>query len=130
LDIVLTEAKSSELKAGILQNILQQRSAKEFLAKLKYSEDLIALTPLSSYGIVSDGSNWIFTKLIYDHITRKVFLIKSSSCNILPQLTVENVKKLISRILGMINVQLQTIQFIKNLNDQKSYRVRGSLVEK
>ncbi len=125
LDIVLTEAKrgSSELKNGILQNILQQRSAKEFLAKVVidpsltgserkrvYEETFLSLVPIPSYGIVSDGSNWIFTKTIYDTTSKKTIIIQSSSYNILPELTKDNIKTLISRILGIIHVQLAVIE--------------------
>ena len=84
LDIILTEAKKLEISQGVIQNLLQQRASQEFLTNvlLDFNEtgesrkrcfqeafDVVAST--STCGTVSTGSEWVFTKICYDTLTRK-----------------------------------------------------------
>jgi hypothetical protein len=78
LDIVLTEAKKGDLKSGLLQNLLQQRAALEFLAnmvigkevkgvlrKRKFSEMFDQLRfEIPTFGIVSTAKEWQFSRSV------------------------------------------------------------------
>jgi hypothetical protein len=77
-DMVLTEAKKQDLEYGLVQNLLQQYSSLEYLSnvvnaseanylekKRKAAELMNSLsTTLTTYGIVSTGKEWIFSKCI------------------------------------------------------------------
>jgi hypothetical protein len=121
-DIVVTEAKRgyTEWMEDILRNIVQQRSAKEFLSKAimdpsltgenrkrKYEENFSVMVPLPSYGIVSNGMDWIFIKTIYNCSSKKTVVVHSASYNILPKISLEDIKQLISRIVGILELQLK-----------------------
>jgi hypothetical protein len=78
------EAKKLEISQGVIQNLLQQRASQEILTNvlLDFNEtgesrkrcfqealDVVASTP--TCGAVSTGSEWVFTKICYDTLTKK-----------------------------------------------------------
>lgn len=84
LDIILTEAKKLEILPGVIQNLLQQRASQEFLTNvlLDFKEtgesrkrcfqlafDDIAST--ATCGCATTGSEWIFTKIRYNNVSKQ-----------------------------------------------------------
>lgn len=67
---------------------------------------------IASYGI--------FIKTILTQLTN---IIQSSSYNVLPYLAEENIKNLMSRILGIINIQLREIRKNKIYQEFKRARI-------
>jgi hypothetical protein len=85
LDIILTEAKTLDLKDGIIQNLLQLRSSQEFLAnslssvtdvgderKRNFDGAFEAIAKTPALGTVSNGREWVFTKLAYNEEKKSV----------------------------------------------------------
>ncbi len=78
LDIILTEAKKETAREGIIQNLLQQHASLEFLSNILIDIDIVGLDrkrkfnetfedirlSFPTFGIVSTGSEWIFTKCV------------------------------------------------------------------
>ena len=126
--IPTTEAKPYDPYSALLQNILQQRSAQEFQAmalwkvandrckKRKYIEEdetFAEILKLGSYGIVSNGAEWIFNKLFLGnpddpHLMHKVYM-SNKYCITLTNPTVEEVTAVLSRICSIINRRLGNI---------------------
>lgn len=126
LDIVLTEAKKGELKDGVLQNLLQLRSGQEFLANALVTTSLTGkkreqefdniledIVSVPSFGVVSNGKVWIFTKTVCDPIDGfKSTIVRSHPYPIsLDQtdLNVTEISKVISKITQIIYSQIQNI---------------------
>ena len=84
LDIILTEAKKVDIPNGVIQNLLQQRASQEFLSnvlldcnekgesrKRRFQEVFEAIASTATCGAVTTGSEWIFTRILYNHGTKK-----------------------------------------------------------
>jgi hypothetical protein len=138
LDIVLTEAKKHEVEDGILQNLLQQRASQEFLSntllsdnasnehfvgydrKRKFNEIFKDIASIPTFGIVSTGSEWVLTKLLYNSVTEK------SSLQISHKITVslaatevvifEEMKKLILKLANLI------LQHVENVRGSEKFQ--------
>jgi hypothetical protein len=78
IDIVLTEAKKTNMLEGLVQNLLQQGAAVDFYAnnfvnervvgeerKKKFDEVRSEIVSLPTYGIVSTGREWRFTRCLW-----------------------------------------------------------------
>jgi hypothetical protein len=92
IDIVLTEAKKSDLEGGINQNLLQQHSSLEFLAEMftgtldtdrkRYREEWDTnyneLSVVTTCGIVTTGKDWILNKVEISTADRVKHVYRSS----------------------------------------------------
>jgi hypothetical protein len=78
IDIVLTEAEKTNMLEGLVQNLLQQGAAVDFYAnnfmnervvgeerKKKFDEVRSEVVSLPTYGIVSTGREWKFTRCFW-----------------------------------------------------------------
>ena len=126
LDIVLTEAKKGQLKDGVLQNLLQLRSGQEFLANALVTTSLTGkkreqefdsilgdIVSVPSFGVVSNGKNWMFTRTVCDPDDGfKSIIVRSRAYPIsLDQtdLDVSEISKVISMVTQIIYTQIQNI---------------------
>lgn len=121
LDIVFTEAKKEDADQGIIQNLLQQRASLEFLSNVlvdtnlggeerkrkfqEYFDDLRLALP--TFGVVSNGTNWIFTKCI-----GKNDASEKTSILISPKISIEYNQGGDNNDVGMLSQTIQKIVFI------------------
>ncbi len=77
-DIVLTEVKKEQIEYSINQNLVQQKSSLEYISGLlvdknlngkryrdEYEDIYKEISTLETYGLVTNGRVWLFTKLFY-----------------------------------------------------------------
>ena len=135
IDIILTMAP--ELDAGEMQNLVQQRCSKEFLAKVavdptihgtkrkpEVESNLEKLKPINTFGIATDGTHWSFMKTCYDSTRGKNHFIRSFRyCSY----DVRYIKELISRIIGIIFQQLNEIRNSTSYKAFKQYPTEALL---
>mmetsp|Transcript_18924 Transcript_18924/g.17163 ORF Transcript_18924/g.17163 Transcript_18924/m.17163 type:complete len:461 (-) Transcript_18924:52-1434(-) len=124
IDIVLTEAKKKDIEEGLAQNLLQQISSLEFLTntllknitgesrKRKYSDLLQEISrSIPTYGIVSTGEVWAFTKCVRDSDTDTTIIFISEDIKLnfddLERLP-NSVKDILSIITRMVISQIET----------------------
>jgi hypothetical protein len=118
IDIVLTEAKKKSIEEGLAQNLLQQISSLEFLTnvllrkitgesrKRKYTELFQEISScIPTYGIVSTGVLWTFTKCVRKSDTDDTIISISEDIKLnfddlekLPN-TVKDILSIITRIV-------------------------------
>lgn len=85
LDIIITEAKKSDISQGVIQNLLQQRASQEFLTNVlvdfgekgesrtrSFQQAFDEIASIATCGCVTTGSTWIFTKIRYNGNKRSV----------------------------------------------------------
>ena len=114
LDIILTEAKKLEILQGVVQNLLQQRASQEFLTNvlLDFEEtgesrkrcfqdafDKIAST--ATCGCATTGSEWIFTKIRYNNVSKQSVVEISEKYTIDLGSTKEDLQQAIKPILSI-----------------------------
>lgn len=140
--ILLTEAKHTDLAAALLQNLLQQRAAQQFQAmalvtfeehpsKRRRFEDestFKQLLKLGSFGIVSNGAEWVFNKLFLndpedDRLMSKVHTSKKY-CISLEDPTVDEIKAVLGRICHIINLRMRDVGKVEVYK-----RVKNSLAQ-
>jgi hypothetical protein len=123
LSIILTEAKSRDIKKGLIQNLAQQRAALEFTTnfliasfgakrKLEFAEKFPEIAKHPSFGIVTTGEKWVFTKCVYDATSTKTSIVQSSVTEV--SLAEEHdrtgaIRKLLSTIAAIIHSQMQNV---------------------
>jgi len=96
INIVLTEAKKEDMEGGLIQNLVQQEASHESLAyailpadcknvavtrnvrKRKFDEISKSVARLPSYGIVTNGNCWIFSKIVRNPDNNSSVIYKSS----------------------------------------------------
>jgi hypothetical protein len=124
--VLLTEAKNTDLEGGQAQNIVQQESCRESLAnafvpfvavgearKRSFDEVYNVVRTIPTFGIVTTGRQWRFTKV--DHSREKTKVTKSSTFNLLldpiadpaQQATqLQNIKVILRLIVGVLECQM------------------------
>lgn len=127
--VLLTEAKNTDLEGGQAQNIVQQESCRESLAnafvpftlvgesrKRKFEEVFNVVRTIATFGIVTTGLYWRFTKV--DHSQDKTQVTKSSTFALLLNPTEEpaematqllNIKAILKRIVGILKHQMEQV---------------------
>ena len=127
--VLLTEAKNTDLEGGQAQNIVQQESCRESLAnafvpfnavgetrKRKFDEVYDVVRTIPTFGIVTTGRQWRFTKV--DHIHEKTKVTKSSTFDLLLDPTadpaqqatqLQNIKAILRRIVGVLEHQMAQV---------------------
>ena len=136
-EIILTEAKKSDLQTGLYQNLLQQHASLELLSDLFIDRNVLGtkrrfdyinnyndLKYISTAGIVTTGKAWVFNKVIIDKNADKKHIYRSSEIDltlnslVLNQSTAEPVmdgfresmKKLMKLICQLVLEQIEEIQ--------------------
>ena len=114
LDIILTEAKKLEILQGVIQNLLQQRASQEFLTNVlldfeetgesrkrcfQHAFDEIAST--ATCGCATTGSEWIFTKIRYNNVSKQSVVEISEKYTIDLGSTKEDLQQAIKPILSI-----------------------------
>jgi hypothetical protein len=131
LDIILTEVKKESATEGIIQNLLQQQASLEYLSNILINADVVGLErkrkfheiydelhmSLPTFGVVSNGSEWIFTKCIgnKNHFIEKTSIAISNTIKInYSEHTVHELEDTIKRILftitNMIIIQIENVK--------------------
>lgn len=120
------------MKAGVLQNLLQQqKSSKEFLTnaliekqilgqkrKLLFDEIYNDVVSVPLYGIVSNGKQWVFTKTQYrNDNTTNIHRSHEYEIN-LNNPTVEQISTVVSKIMNIVFSQMTA------LDNSQPYKLR------
>jgi hypothetical protein len=131
LDIVITEAKTSEISQGVVQNLLQQRASQEFLTnvlldfyevgesrKRRFKEAFDDIASISC-GSTTTGSDWIFTKICYDSISKKSVIMISEKFRVdlggTQEVLREAIKPILSILVRMTTDQIDAVANNPNL---------------
>lgn len=127
--VLLTEAKNTDLEGGQSQNIVQQESCRESLAnafvplqcvgetrKRKFHEIFDVVRTIPTFGIVTTGRQWRFTKV--DHSREKTRVTKSATLDLLLDPTsdpaqvntqLQNIEAILRRIVGVLEYQMEQV---------------------
>eukprot|EP00981_Chlorochromonas_danica_P002483 scaffold474_cov169-Ochromonas_danica.AAC.18 len=140
-DIVLTEAKNSEMTAGLYQNLLQQHASLELLSDMFIDRNVLGkrrrenflkkyeeLKCVATAGIVTTGKVWMFNKVVIDkddtkyiYRSNEIYLtLDSTKLNRSSTETVINefrdsVKKLMKLICQLVLEQIKEIHNRQNV---------------
>jgi hypothetical protein len=143
LDIILTEAKKETAHEGIIQNLLQQQASLEFLSNILIDSDIVGMDrkrvfsetfedirlSFPTYGIVSTGSEWIFTKCVRRNVpSEKTKIYRSNTISITynSNQTLLDLEPTIRKILYAIsNIMIVQIENVKEFDPSKKLKIEG-----
>jgi hypothetical protein len=143
-DIILTEAKKSDITSGIYQNLLQQHASLEFISNLftdknyvgkrrrdEFEEIYNDLKLFGTAGIITTGNLWTFTKIVYFENAKYVYrsdeialnlnsndLSQSSSSASQSSAFLEQVTRLMRKICKLILDQIDKVNLKKDVVDK------------
>jgi hypothetical protein len=143
LNIVLTEAKKEDLEGGLMQNLVQQKAYRESLAYALFSgscKDAVALprqerkrkvdeisktvAQLPSFGIVTNGHSWIFSKIVCEPNQNRCRIYQSSLHTLLLHIDdfenlvqLQQINKIVTRIVAICLKQKEVIDTNEALGD-------------
>ena len=140
LDIVLTEAKKSEMLQGVVQNLLQQRASQEFLTnvlldfeevgdsrKRRFEEAFDDIASTSTCGSTTTGSDWIFTKISYNSISKKsaIMIAEKFSVNLggTQEVIREAIKPILSILVRMTIDQINAVADNRQLAERRQRKL-------
>eukprot|EP01039_Chlorochromonas_danica_P004643 gene4643-5085_t len=117
--VILTEAKTTDLRGGLTQNIVQQRSCRESLAnalvvpvtsvgetrKRKYDQAFDVVRTIPTFGIVTTGGQWQFTK------------VDRSRENTMMATQLQNIEVILRRIVGVLRYQMEEVNSHAEVKD-------------
>jgi hypothetical protein len=143
LDIILTEAKKETAHEGIIQNLLQQQASLEFLSNILIDSDIVGMDrkrvfsetfedirlSFPTYGIVSTGSEWIFTKCVRRNVPsekNKIYRSNTISITYNSNQTLLDLEPTIRKILYAIsNIMIVQIENVKEFDPSKKLKIEG-----
>jgi hypothetical protein len=140
LDIVLTEAKKENVEDGILQNVMQQRAAQEYVSnilvgdkyglerKRKFEEVFQDIASVPSYGIISTGATWVLTKVTYFETTKQSELSISDPIEVSLDSNEDNLKSLLTKLIQKLThiIVSQVNHILNNENFQSRRKIDSS----
>ena len=144
LDIVLTEAKKESVEPGILQNLLQQVASVEYCSNLLLDSNIVGLErkkrfraindelrlSLPTYGIVSTGFDWVFSKCIgqeeNENAKTEICISDNISISYDKNKKIDDLDKTIRQIVYAIsNILIIQINNAENSQVLKKYKKQG-----
>jgi hypothetical protein len=154
--VLLTEAKNTDLEGGQAQNVVQQESCRESLAnafvpiklvgenrKRKFNEVYNVVRTIPTFGIVTTGRQWRFTKV--DHSHDQTMVTTSSTFDLLLDPTadpaqkatqLQNIKAILRRIVGVLEHQMALVndhtrvkELMESVNSKEVEKLEGAFQE-
>ena len=142
----------NDLHAGLIQNIVQQQSSRDFLAnvivdaggtlfaearKRKFEEISVMLASFASFGVVTTADTWLFTKNERNPADGKAIITRSKRVELrltVPQNPAENdvqkrdIALIIGKLVAIIKLQIKAVESSALINGDINIEIVQKLI--